>query len=195
MNTHICFVLDKSGSMSVIKQETVDGFADYCQSLVDDPNIMSSDKFYLVQFNHEYEVTHDGIPVDNIEELDYKTAGFTALYDAVLASIDMVERKKQAEDRVLFIVMTDGQENSSRKSYKEVVEAITAREKDWTFVFLGANQDAWQSAQALGYSSAGNVRDFDYDQVRATWWSLQQNTRRYAGGQSASVSNFFEEND
>ncbi|MBC7528936.1 MAG: VWA domain-containing protein [Chthonomonadaceae bacterium] len=170
--THLSFVLDRSGSMNVIVQETIDGFNRF---LADQKSEASEATFTLVQFDDEYEILQNVVPLASVEPLTVRTfvpRGSTALLDAVgetmqrtgkhLADLPEAERP----ERVIFVVLTDGMENASHEyTYPKIAAMIQhQREKyGWEFVFLGANQDAMNTASEMGMdrmdalSFAGNA--------------------------------------
>jgi len=123
-----------------------------------------------VLFDNEYEVLHDRIDIQAISpitEAEYFVRGQTALLDAIgrtIGKIAGVQKQTSAEyraDKVLFMITTDGMENSSREFTAEKVKAMIEERKSqgWEFVFLGANIDAVETAAAFGI---GKDRAFDY---------------------------------
>ena len=119
--TVIAFVLDRSGSMSSIKQNTIEGFNKFLSEQKVGPDRCL---FTLVQFDHEYTVVHDLQPIQNVPLLTDETfipRGHTALYDAIGETIDSLGKKLAAMPeatrpaRVIFVTLTDGHENASSK--------------------------------------------------------------------------------
>ena len=152
--THVCFLLDRSGSMDKIKQDVVKGFNQYIETL---KKISTGDLFLtLILFDKDgqdlltTQVVYDRRPVEEIPPLEeYAPRGWTPLYDAIGHAIHHAE--KAPADRVLVVILTDGQENSSLELDRAAVaKMIEEREAEgWTFVYLGANQDAFREAQKI----------------------------------------------
>ena len=122
----------------------------------------------LVQFDTEYEFLHRGVPVQQVPPYRLVPRGMTALLDAVGRAINETgERlaKMDETDRpglVVFVVMTDGEENSSKEFSKDQVKQMITHQQEkygWHFTFLGANQDAFAEAGALGIHAAGVAHD------------------------------------
>jgi len=115
-----------------------------------------------VLFNHDYDLLHDRINIKEIAPItraEYEVGGTTALLDAVghtIQKVDNEQRRASEEERagnVLFVITTDGFENSSEEySYKKVKAMITKQKatNDWSFIFLGANIDAVNTAARFG---------------------------------------------
>ena len=168
--TELVFILDKSGSMSGLEKDTIGGF----NSLIDKQRKEKGRvKVSTILFNHEVEVLHDRLDLEDINTLtedEYCVSGCTALLDAIGNSINHIlkEHKKNKEEvpsKTMFIITTDGLENSSREySYKSIKKMIdNAKEKhEWEFVFLGANMDAVSEAAKIGIDS-GNAVNYKYD--------------------------------
>lgn len=157
--TELVFILDRSGSMSGLEEDTIGGFNAMIkkqQKETDGAAVVST-----ILFNHTSKVLHDRIALDKIEPLteeDYQVGGSTALLDAVgdaVKHIKNVHKYAREEDRpqkTIFIITTDGRENSSERfTYKEIKRLIERqKENGWEFIFLGANIDAPEVASHLG---------------------------------------------
>jgi uncharacterized protein YegL len=158
-HTIIAYALDESGSMEECQEAVRSGFAEFLATLRRTPGAAGAG-FSLVKFNTRVLPVHRGLPLAQVPDLTpetYQPDGMTALYDAVMAVVHGVDRGLAPADRVLVIVHTDGQENSSRRHGKaDVAEAIKEREARgiWTFVYLGADQDAWSEGVGLGMAGA-----------------------------------------
>lgn len=79
-----------------------------------------------------------------------------------MAAVDSVD--PEAGGKVLCVVVTDGEENSSKETTAEHLRNMTTeREADgWTFIYLGANQDAWSEGRAMGYSGTASGQTVGY---------------------------------
>jgi hypothetical protein len=131
----------------------------------------------LVQFDTEYEFLHKGVPISQVPKYQLVPRGMTALLDAVGRAINETgERlsKMDEQDRpglVVFVVMTDGQENSSKEFSKANIKEMIERQQEkynWHFTFLGANQDAFAEAGSMGIGAAG-VANYAMDKVGAAY--------------------------
>lgn len=158
--TQISIVLDRSGSMSSVREATVLGFNEFVEgqkSGTGDANVS------LVQFDTEnpYELLYQARPVKEVPKLtieDYIPRGGTPLHDAIGRTIDglgtSLSKAKETErpGKVVIVIITDGLENSSREySSSRIAEMIKHQREvyKWEFVFLGANQDAILTGEKL----------------------------------------------
>lgn len=156
--SEIIVILDRSGSMGTIKKATIDG---YNRFLAEQKALDGKALLTLVQFDHDYEVVFSAIDLQEISPLTaatYKPRGTTALLDAIGKTIEdtrdrLVAKSEGAVPQLIFLIITDGEENSSRDySLKQIYDLIRRGEEiyKWQFVFLGANQDAIKTGQSLG---------------------------------------------
>ena len=156
---HTLLILDESGSMQSIYKQALMGTNETIQSTkaAQERNPDQDHRFTFVTFNTMepfVKTIIDDEPIIGVKELteaDYRPNACTPLYDAMGVSITALEQKVREGDRVLVTVITDGLENASReysgKAVKEMVDRL--REKGWTFVYIGANQDAVEVAKDL----------------------------------------------
>ena len=163
----VVFIMDRSGSMGGLEADTIGGFnAMLAKQKEESGNIIWS----TVLFDHISEVIHDRVPVDKVRELDsntYYVRGSTALLDAVggaIHHIGNVHKYAREEDRpakTLFVITTDGMENSSVIfDYRRVKRMIERQQKKygWEFIFLGANMDAVSVAGRIGIAPGRSAR-------------------------------------
>lgn len=157
--TELVFILDKSGSMSGLEKDTIGGYNSMLeqQRKVDGECVITT-----VLFDNCYELLHDRIDiraVRPISEREYFVGGSTALLDAIGKTIHKIgtAQKNTAEDyraeKVMFVIITDGEENSSRQYSSTQVKKMIQRQKErygWEFIFLGANIDAVETAGRFG---------------------------------------------
>ncbi len=165
--TEIVFILDRSGSMSGLENDTIGGFNSMISKQKDEEGeaLIST-----VLFDNETEVIHDRLPLDKIAPLtgkEYYVRGSTALLDAIgeaihhISNIHKYARPEDVPEKTLFIITTDGMENSSRKYSYDKVKKMVGKKKEknhWEFIFLGANIDAVQVASRFGVSASRAVR-------------------------------------
>lgn len=160
------FILDKSGSMHGLEQDTIGGF----NSVVDARKKDGSEGFVTtVLFSDENTVLHDRVPLSTISPLterEYSTGGCTALFDAVgetLDHISMVRKYLRPEDvpaKTVVVIITDGMENASRRFTGDGVKRLIEQKKEsgWEFLFLGANMDAVTAAASIGIDAPHSVK-------------------------------------
>jgi hypothetical protein len=134
----------------------------------------------LVTFNYETKTVYDREELANVKKFSteqYSPDGGTALYDAVCSTIKKISdihkyvRKEDVPEKTLFVIITDGMENSSTKfSGKDVKNMIDEKKKSgWEFLFLGANIDSESVASDLGV-----------DPSRAVNWISDTESANYA---------------
>lgn len=168
LRTLINFILDKSGSMSMRRDATISGFNEYLKTVKGESKKDKSETlFSLTMFDTAIVKPYVAVKLSEVKELDqgtYAPDGMTALYDAVCMTVKEVEekiKKMKGKTAVVTVILTDGEENSSREyTQKELSDKIKELQKaNWSFVFLGANQDSWATAQSWGIH-AGNIANF-----------------------------------
>lgn len=169
--TDLTFVLDRSGSMTSIRQATQDGFNAFIGEQRATPGRCTVS---LNQFDDRFDVLYTELEVHAVPPLQLEPRGTTALLDAIARSVHATGARLAAkpEDKrpgaVLVGIMTDGLENASKEYTHAMIKAlITEQEQkyDWTFLYMGANQDAIEvgatlgvrAEQSLTYSAAGTA--------------------------------------
>jgi len=173
--THVCVVLDASGSMESIKEDVKGSMHDFVDSQRSLPGEIRVDVY---QFSDVVTRLADSASLDETTALidqRYKCSGVTALYDAVCIAIDELGAKfcamqeyERPED-VVFVVFTDGYENASRTYRNDDVQERVKRQTEvysWRFVFLGAEIDAEKAAQDVGITAPGSYRSFAREESR-----------------------------
>lgn len=156
--TEIIFLIDRSGSMAGLEQDTIGGFNSFLkrQSSLEGETVVTA-----VLFDDKYEVLWNEVNAENAEltEQEYFVRGSTALLDAVGRTIvDVGCRLSKTEEerrpgKVIFVITTDGMENASREfTYEKVRELIRHQQEkySWEFIFMGANIDAAGEAGNIG---------------------------------------------
>lgn len=157
--TEIIFILDRSGSMSGLEEDTIGGYNALLKKQKAEPGeaIIST-----VLFNDRSTVLcdrHDIHHTEPMDKMDYSVSGCTALLDAVGRSINYIRKvhshlsNEELPEKTIFIITTDGMENASSQfdynQVKKMIEAQKAR-KGWEFIFLGANIDSIDVARRFG---------------------------------------------
>ena len=166
-NALIAIVLDRSGSMETIRDDTVGGFNSF---LEEQKKVPGKCFFTLVQFDTVYELISHNIPLEDAQSLTRETfvpRGGTALLDAMGRTLntleqDLVELEVAGHkpQKIYFVVITDGQENQSQEFTKDqVFKMIEDRRQNsaWEFIFLAANQDAITTGTGYGFSACSSM--------------------------------------
>ena len=157
--TELVFILDRSGSMSGLESDTIGGYNSMLKKQKAEKGLAN---VTTILFDDEYTVVHDRVSIEQIKPLsdkEYFVRGTTALLDAVGVTINNLihniknSKKVDKADKVIFVIITDGMENSSKDyTYKKVKSLIDYQKERyaWEFVFLGANIDAIKTAASFG---------------------------------------------
>ncbi len=181
--TDITLVVDRSGSMADIKSDAEGGVNSFIEQQSQQPG---EALLTLVQFDTEYEFLHRGIPIGQAPKYELHPQGMTALLDAIGRAINETgERltKMTEADRpglVVFVVMTDGQENSSVEFSKAQIRKMIEQQQSqyqWQFTFLGADQDAFSEAGQMGMD-VGGAANFSKGKVLAAYQATSNKVAR-----------------
>jgi uncharacterized protein YegL len=165
--TELVFILDCSGSMAGLEEDTIGGFNAMVEKQKKEPG-----EAYLtaILFNTESRVVYDRADIRKVEPMtdgQYSVGGCTALLDAIggavrhIANIHKYAREEDRPGKTVFVITTDGLENASRRySYAEVQRMVTHEQEKygWEFLFLGANMDAISEAKKFGFRPDRAVR-------------------------------------
>lgn len=157
--TDLVLILDRSGSMHGLERDTIGGYNSMLDKQRDGEGTV---RVTTVLFDTDYEMLHNRQDIRTVEPMtdrQYQVRGCTALLDAIGRTIDRMvraQRHSRPEDRadkVLFVIITDGMENSSHRYTMQQIRRMIEREKNefgWEFLFLGANIDAIATASQFG---------------------------------------------
>lgn len=180
--TELVFILDRSGSMAGLESDTIGGF----NSLIEKQKKQDGACYVsTVLFDNESEVLHDRIKLENIRKMtddDYTVGGCTALIDAIggaikhISNIHKYARSEDVPEHTMFVITTDGYENSSHRYTSEQVKKMIECQKKkhgWEFLFIGANIDAVETAarygidkdRAVNYNADSKGTQIMYDSV------------------------------
>lgn len=157
--TELVFIMDRSGSMRGLEKDTIGGY----NGMIDRQKEAPGDVYVsTVLFDDQREVIHDRTPLDEVAPLtskEYYVRGCTALLDAVgsaihhIGNVHKYAREEDRPEKTVFVITTDGMENSSRLyTYSKVKEMVERQQNryGWEFIFLGANIDAIGEANRMG---------------------------------------------
>jgi hypothetical protein len=160
--TFLEIIIDETGSMSSVKAQTIQSFNDFIkdQKALPGECLVSMTKFSTDRISTPYESIGISM-VPNLTSATFCPNGMTNLYDTILDRITKLRSKVAATPcNVLFLVLTDGDDNSSRSHRSDVVQELgTQMEAGWTFVYLGAHGNALNAALAMGFPE-GNIKAF-----------------------------------
>lgn len=186
--TEIVVVLDRSGSMQSISQAAVDGFNEL---LNEQQNAEGVAFMTLVQFDDRYEMNYQSVPVNDVKPLilneTFVPRGSTALLDAIGKTIEELKTDRD----VVFVIITDGQENASRIYKHDAISKIieTQTNEGWKFLFLAAGQDAIKTGGSIGISAANSMNwSANKMSAKSTFSSVSSNVKSYRSGKFANLS-------
>lgn len=188
LKTVVALVLDETGSMSPTVTDTIGAVNDYLDTLTkDSPDALVSVMEFSDTYGSEpaFRVLASGEKAADVPRLtteNYRPRGNTPLYDAIGKAI--TETETVEADRYLLVVMTDGQENASREWKLDGVRKLIEKKQgeNWTIVYLGANQNAWQVGASLGVNAGSTM---SYAQTAR---GVHQTTDSLAGATSALLN-------
>lgn len=199
-HTEIVFIIDKSGSMSKLAGDTIGGFNGFIES---QKALDGKATLTTVLFDTSYRTLHDGIDLREVKSMtssDYTAGGGTAMLDAIGDTINKVQDRhdelgEEKPENVLFVITTDGEENSSRKFTKSQIEKMIKHQTNghgWKFMFLGANMDAVKEAESIGisskYATGYTYTSKGVDDVYTTMSCVTSSLRGYGAAADSCIS-------
>jgi len=193
---YVTLILDETGSMQHCKGAAIAGVNEYLKTLRQMP---MSVHFTLTLFNSsKLDVRHRNVLAAQVPELTeqtYQPANTTPLYDAIGRTLTTADHEAQPESKKLCVILTDGLENASREYSREgIARLIKDHEANgWTFVYLGADHDAWAAGGEIGLSG-GNTVQFSRRETGPAFDRLAEATTAYLSRQSnQSTQGFWED--
>jgi uncharacterized protein YegL len=193
------FLIDRSGSMISIKEDMEGGIKEFLKK---QKEIEGDCTITVAEFDTEFSIVHRKSLLREVEQITINPRGGTALIDSMVKLIDQVGKdlailkESQRPEKVLFITVTDGEENSSHEFKNEDLKKrleIQENQYKWQFVYLGANQDAFSVAQNIGISNfQGKGSNFKTNSKAMfnAYASLSSATARYRSGTSGEDFSF-----
>lgn len=157
--TELVFILDRSGSMSGLESDTIGGY----NSMIEKQKSEEGEaNVTTVLFDDKAEMLNKRVPIQDIHKMtdkEYYVRGCTALLDAIgqtvhyMGNVQKYAKDEERADKVLFVITTDGYENSSKEYSYDTIKKMIKRQREsykWEFIFLGANIDAVNTAEQFG---------------------------------------------
>lgn len=188
--TWIVFLLDRSGSMQSMKSDVEGGFAAFIE---EQKKVDGACAVTLAQFDDSYEVVYTDKPLNEVQELDLRPRGMTALLDSMGRVITDTKSRIKALPKdsrpgsVIMAIMTDGLENSSREWTRDAIKSLVKKhtaKHDWQFLYMGANQDAIEEGSKIGVSAA-NSMTYTADNAVGAMTSSGLNVAAYRSARAA----------
>lgn len=207
MVTLVNYILDQSGSMSSVKNQVLSGFEEYINGLKQKNDNESELLFSLTLFDSNFSgirlvKTYLVTPIKDVQpltEYTYKPDGMTPLYDAIGITIREVDSlilsKGLKIHRVLNVIHTDGQENSSKEFDSKKISQLREQKEatgHWTFVYIGAGPTTWADASKLGFS-VDNTMKYDPANTKGMFATAACATMSYRSSTDKNTSTFFKE--
>jgi len=196
--TELVFILDRSGSMAGLEDDTIGGFNALVEKQRTEPGeaLIST-----VLCDNESEVIHDRVALERVPAMtrkDYYVRGCTALLDAVgsaihhIGNVHKYAREEDVPEKTMFVITTDGMENASRRYTYDKVKRLIENQKDkygWEFLFLGANIDAAREAARFGIQAdrAANYHA-DHQGTAVVYEAVSQTVRNFRASQPMAAN-------
>lgn len=153
-------ILDQSGSMQTIVNDVTGGFNSFVKK--ERKSSEGTSSLTLVTFNTEHKYVQENKSINDIEDLtndNYSPGGGTALLDAIGSTIESVDKRLEDDQKVIFVIITDGEENSSSQYTLDKIKELVKEQQDKgrEFVFLGANIDSFAQGGNMGFMATSSA--------------------------------------
>lgn len=191
MTTHLFVLIDESRSMLPQKQIVLDAINEWSSILSDDDHISA------YSFNHGFKCHFDRITrfegdVTAFFRNKYEPRGTTSLYDAMYRVLEVIREREEDDEKIIFLIVTDGHDNSSRDHSRYDVHDEMKRLKQMEIVFVGSNHDAVLHGEQLGIPRRSCLQ-YDDDNLDVAISATTEAIRRFKTGDSQIV--FFTSDD
>jgi uncharacterized protein YegL len=191
MKTLLVGILDESGSMGPRRRDVIGGF----NTFLDEQKKLQADdlSMILAKFNTVVSIVHKAVPIGDVKSLTpetYTPGGNTALFDAIAQGVRLADG--ETFDRAVCLIMTDGEENSSRETTKEQVAAIIKEHEargNWTFAYIGENPERW--ARETG-TSLRSTAQYNHADPKASFDIARRATSDYRSSDAAQSQDFID---
>jgi uncharacterized protein YegL len=191
MKTLLVGILDESGSMGPRRRDVIGGF----NTFLDEQKKLQADdlSMILAKFNTVVSIVHKAVPIGDVKSLTpetYTPGGNTALFDAIAQGVRLADG--ETFDRAVCLIMTDGEENSSRETTKQqVVEIIKAHEAkgNWTFAYIGENPERWARETGISLRSTA---PYNHGDPKASFDIATRSTSAYRSSDAARSEDFLD---
>ncbi len=191
---HSYILLDRTGSMEPIWSEalsSVNAYADGLAALDGGPRVDADITLAVfdAQDGLQFDVLRKGVDAEDwndVSSREVNPRGMTPLYDAIGRIVSLAEKDKP--EKAIIVIMTDGEENSSKEMTKTAAKAALdrVRAKGWEVVFLGAEFSKFDDAEGVGQTASRNMA-VSKDQLSDSMGRLAQKSKDYAAGAAPSV--------
>ena len=190
--TDVVVLIDGSGSMGPLVKDTISGFNSFIDGLKNDDK--TTYRVTAISFDSPAgsKIIFESAPLDKavLTHSNYRVGGGTPLLDAVGDTVHLADKLQNVQ----LVIITDGEENSSRRFTSEQVKQLLQdrqEKKDWAITYLGANQDGWSTGMNLGiqnsYTFNANV-DLPRTFANVSASSAMYTSTRSEGRLASSVS-------
>ena len=192
--TELVFILDMSGSMSRLTDDTIGGFNSVLKEHAGKEGEVLVTTYL---FNNDSRMLHDRLPIKDVPAMtaaDYRAAGCTALIDTLgdairhIVGIHRYAREEDVPAHTIFVITTDGMENASHRFSADQVRKMVTHEQEkygWEFIYLAANIDAAETAARYGIASDRAVNYMaDASGTEVLYQTVSNAVRAVRGGRS-----------
>ena len=188
------FIQDRSGSMDKSWQETLSGFKVFVDDLAKQKG---ADHFLsLTTFDTLVDRPLSCVPIKDVKPAilaEYGPRGGTALYDAVGDVLTGIDSRAAEFDKIIVVIVTDGQENSSRIFEKDAVNTLVdarLQKGNYTFTYLGTQPETWDDASKIGFA-AGQTVVWDQGHTGSTYRVMAQSLGNFTRSAEARTDSLF----
>lgn len=197
--TFMKLVIDASISMSKLRARTISALNEF----LDTHRYQRIDELFVTYttFNTKTKTHYRNVPIAEVEpitERAYDPGGATALYDGIVDSLEDIDKDVGPGDRVLIVVLTDGEENSSKRVTRlsDLLRIKSGYEErgNWTFIYLGGMDadQAFRTGRSMGFAD-GNINNYGGGDVSGGLAKVSKATTRYRESDDLHTSNFYDQ--